>query len=174
MLERQIGDTYPPEKLPDHQGPYFAHDKTKLVQRDYRDVDSSLIAPYELYEKLTEGTLVLVMLSFVTYVIKDQKNERGEPLPDKKVSGRLLNLQLLTRVRQVYHVLAERLKILDRGDGPAWNPAVPVVPERRYFSAGTPSRKRARDSAADAAFDSFGSKATPSPPKRTRQGQGRK
>ncbi|KAJ6622199.1 hypothetical protein B0H10DRAFT_2214559 [Mycena sp. CBHHK59/15] len=155
VTERQIGDTYPPEKLPDHQGPYFAHNKTKLVQRDYRDVDSSLIAPYE---KLTEGTLVLVMLSFVTYVIKDQKNERGEPLPDKKV----------------YHVLAERLKILDHGDGPARNPAVPVVPERRYFSAGTPSRKRARDNATDAAFDSFGSKATPSPPKRTRQGQGRK
>ena len=32
VLERQVGDTYPPEKLSDHQGPYFAQDKTKLVQ----------------------------------------------------------------------------------------------------------------------------------------------
>ncbi|KAJ6546322.1 hypothetical protein B0H10DRAFT_1326960 [Mycena sp. CBHHK59/15] len=85
VTERQVGDTYPPEKLPDHQGRYFAQDKTKLVQRDYRDFNGSLIAPYELYEKLTEGTLVLVMLSFSTYVLTDQVNERGEKLPDKKI-----------------------------------------------------------------------------------------
>lgn len=60
------------------------HDKAKLVQRDYRDADGSLIAPHELYSKLTEGTLVLVTVSLATYVIINQKNERGEP-KDKKV-----------------------------------------------------------------------------------------
>ncbi|KAJ6598804.1 hypothetical protein B0H10DRAFT_2231401 [Mycena sp. CBHHK59/15] len=105
-IERQIGDTYPPDKLPDHQGPYFAHDRAKLVQCDYRDVDGvevGLIAPHELYEKLTEGTLVLVMISLATYVITDQKTAKGDPMADKKI----------------YHVLVDRLKILDRGDGQA-------------------------------------------------------
>ncbi|KAJ6606903.1 hypothetical protein B0H10DRAFT_2439874 [Mycena sp. CBHHK59/15] len=152
-IERQIGDTYPPDKLPDHQGPYFAHDRAKLVQRDYRDVDGSLIAPHELYEKLTEGTLVLVMISLATYVITDQKTAKGDPMADKKI----------------YHVLVDRLKILDRGDGQAWAPAIPTMPERRYFSSGSPAKKRARDSAADAAFENFGSRAAPGPLKKAKR-----
>jgi hypothetical protein len=72
--------------LPEVQGPFYALDKARLFQRDYRDVDNSLIAPWELTTKLIEGTLVLVMVSFVTYVITDQKSERGDPKPDKKAS----------------------------------------------------------------------------------------
>ncbi|KAJ6607639.1 hypothetical protein B0H10DRAFT_1956079 [Mycena sp. CBHHK59/15] len=68
--------------------------------------------------------------------------------------------------RKVYHVLVDRLKILDHGNGDAWNPLVPALPERRYSSA-TP--KRGRDDAADAAFDSFGSKSSPSPAKKSRR-----
>ncbi|KAJ6448045.1 hypothetical protein DFH09DRAFT_1406700 [Mycena vulgaris] len=67
IAERQIGDNYPPAKLPDHPGPYFAHEKGLLVQRDYRYTDGSLIAPHELYDKLTEGTPVLAMISLSTY-----------------------------------------------------------------------------------------------------------
>jgi hypothetical protein len=63
--------------LPEVQGPFYALDKARLFQRDYRDVDNSLIAPWELTTKLVEGTLVLVMVSFITYVITDQKSERG-------------------------------------------------------------------------------------------------
>ncbi|KAJ7787087.1 hypothetical protein B0H14DRAFT_3893309 [Mycena olivaceomarginata] len=37
-----------------------AERKARLFQRDYRDVDNSLIAPWELTTKLVEGTLVLV------------------------------------------------------------------------------------------------------------------
>ncbi|KAJ7311671.1 hypothetical protein DFH08DRAFT_973764 [Mycena albidolilacea] len=48
VAERKAGDRYSPDLLPDHQGPYFAHKKAKLVQRDYRDVDGTLIAPHEL------------------------------------------------------------------------------------------------------------------------------
>jgi hypothetical protein len=50
--------------------------------------ESKLIAPHELYQKLTEGTLVLVMLSFATYVITGQTTEAGRPIPNKKVSPR--------------------------------------------------------------------------------------
>ncbi|KAJ6631914.1 hypothetical protein B0H10DRAFT_2206319 [Mycena sp. CBHHK59/15] len=145
VTKRKVGDYYPPDQLPDHQGPYFAHNKAKLVQRDYKDVDGTLIAPCELYSKLTEGTLVLVTVSLVTYIITDQKNEKGDPKPDKKI----------------YHVLVDRLRILDHGDGEAWNPPVPALPECRYYSPATP--KRGRDAAANAAFDGFGSKSLPSP-----------
>ncbi|KAJ7737928.1 hypothetical protein B0H14DRAFT_2992745, partial [Mycena olivaceomarginata] len=107
IAERKIGDRYPPGRLSDHQGPYFAHQSAELVQRDYTDTDSKLIAPHELYQKLTEGTLVLVMLSFATYVITGQTTEAGRPIPNKKV----------------YHVLVDRLRILDHGDGEPWNPA---------------------------------------------------
>ncbi|KAJ7743419.1 hypothetical protein B0H14DRAFT_2987487, partial [Mycena olivaceomarginata] len=107
IAERKIGDRYPPGRLSDHQGPYFAHQSAELVQRDYTDTDSKLIAPHELYQKLTEGTLVLVMLSFATYVITGQTTEAGRPIPNKKV----------------YHVPVDRLRILDHGDGEPWNPA---------------------------------------------------
>ncbi|KAJ6525245.1 hypothetical protein DFH09DRAFT_1095718 [Mycena vulgaris] len=70
------------------------------------------------------------------------KMTKGNPIRDKKM----------------YHVLVDRLKILDRGDGQPWAPAIPTIPERRYFSPGSPAKKRGRDSAADAAFDNFGSR----------------
>ncbi|KAJ6532611.1 hypothetical protein B0H19DRAFT_1188015 [Mycena capillaripes] len=83
--ERNVGDKYPPSVLPEYRGPYFAHDRAQLVQRDYRDTDGKPIAPSELYHKLVEGTLVIVMVSLATYVIKDLKTERGNPIPDKKI-----------------------------------------------------------------------------------------
>ncbi|KAJ6532526.1 hypothetical protein B0H19DRAFT_1272788 [Mycena capillaripes] len=132
--ERQIGDKYPPDSLQDHRGPYFAHEKAQLIQRDYRDSDGSLIAPHELYGKLVEGTLVLVKVSLVTYIITGQTTENGAPKPDRKV----------------YHILVDQLKILDHGDGEPWNPPIPSLPERRYYSPMT--SKRPND-----AFNNFGS-----------------
>ncbi|KAJ6612936.1 hypothetical protein B0H10DRAFT_2277579 [Mycena sp. CBHHK59/15] len=144
--------TVPPSKHSDHWGPYFAHEKAELVQRDYTDKEGKLIAPEELYATLTEGTLVLVMVSLATYVIRDQKTEKGVPFPDKKI----------------YHVLVDRLKVLDCGDAQPWNPPVPEMPEARVYSPLTPQR-RARDDAADTAFNAFGLKSSPSPPKRARR-----
>ncbi|KAJ7215977.1 hypothetical protein GGX14DRAFT_391644 [Mycena pura] len=66
LFQFQPGDKYPPDKLSDHRGPYFAHNKAELVRRDYTDKDGKLIAPEELYATLTEGTLVLVV-SLATY-----------------------------------------------------------------------------------------------------------
>ncbi|KAJ7463133.1 hypothetical protein B0H11DRAFT_2241109 [Mycena galericulata] len=54
-----------------------------------------------------------LLLTFATYVITDQKTEKGEPKQDKKV----------------YHVLVDRLRILDRGNAEPWNPPVPAMPE---------------------------------------------
>ncbi|KAJ6599657.1 hypothetical protein B0H10DRAFT_2231148 [Mycena sp. CBHHK59/15] len=73
-----------PSVLSDHRGPCFAHDKAVVTQRDYANVDGKLIAPAELYSMLVEGTLVLLTVYFATYIMKDQKNDRGEPQPDRK------------------------------------------------------------------------------------------
>ncbi|KAJ7790320.1 hypothetical protein B0H14DRAFT_3161467 [Mycena olivaceomarginata] len=94
ILERKVGDTYPPSVLSDHRGPCFAHDKAVVTQRDYTDAEGNLIAPAELYSTLVEGTLVLVTVYFATYIMKDQKNDRGEPQPDRKV----------------YHLIVDKLK----------------------------------------------------------------
>jgi hypothetical protein len=57
MSERKIGDKYPPSRLPEVQGSFWALEKAVLSQRDHKDVDGTLIAPWELDAKLTEGTL---------------------------------------------------------------------------------------------------------------------
>ncbi|KAJ6613266.1 hypothetical protein B0H10DRAFT_1951661 [Mycena sp. CBHHK59/15] len=111
----------------------------------------SLIAHHELYRKIIEGTLVLVKVSLVTYIITGQITENGAPKPDRKV----------------YHILVDQLKILDYGDGEPWNVLIPSLPERRYYSPMTP--KRHRDTAADDAFNNFGSRSSPSPAKRGRR-----
>jgi hypothetical protein len=56
-----------------------------VTQRDYTDAEGNLIAPAELYSTLVEGTLVLVTVYFATYIMKDQKNDRGEAQLDRKV-----------------------------------------------------------------------------------------
>ncbi|KAJ7838946.1 hypothetical protein B0H14DRAFT_3869894 [Mycena olivaceomarginata] len=151
-VERKVGDTYPPSVLSDHRGPCFAHEKAVVTQRDYTDAEGNLIAPAELYSTLVEGTLVLVTVYFATYIMKDQTNDRGEPQPDRKV----------------YHLIVDKLKVLDHGDGEPWNPPIPMMPERRAYSPGTSPKKRARDNAVDAAFNNFG-KASPSSSKRQKR-----
>ncbi|KAJ7865049.1 hypothetical protein B0H14DRAFT_2574175 [Mycena olivaceomarginata] len=90
---RKVGDTYSPDMLPDHKVPYFSHEKSRLVQRQFKDENGNLIAPHELYGKLTEGTLF-------------SAQDHNPRFMDSKV----------------YHVNVEKLTILDKGDGAPWNP----------------------------------------------------
>ncbi|KAJ7776485.1 hypothetical protein DFH07DRAFT_980635 [Mycena maculata] len=150
VTERKVGDTYPPSTLSDVQGPAFQSEKAVLTQRDYHDLNGNLIAPGVLYGTLTEGTLVLVTVSFVTYIMTDQKTDRGLPASDKKI----------------YHLLLDKLKILDHGDGEPWNPTVPAMPGPRDTSFSP--HKRPRDEATDAAFNNF-SASSPSPSQRRRR-----
>ncbi|KAJ7804454.1 hypothetical protein B0H14DRAFT_3774471 [Mycena olivaceomarginata] len=86
-----------------------------------------------------------------------QTTEAGRPIPNKKVC----------------HVLVDRLRILDHGDGEPWNPAVPAIPQSRFYSLVNSPQRRGRDDAADSAFNNFGAKsASPSPPKRARRNAG--
>ncbi|KAJ7913839.1 hypothetical protein B0H13DRAFT_1873581 [Mycena leptocephala] len=68
------------------RGPFYALERSQLRQHDYRNSDGTLISPLEINSVLTPGTLVLVMLKFILYVMRDQKTEKGEPKPNKKAS----------------------------------------------------------------------------------------
>ncbi|KAJ7776562.1 hypothetical protein DFH07DRAFT_798577 [Mycena maculata] len=143
--ERKVGDAYDPDCLPDHRGPYFAHQKSKLIQRDYKDVDGDLIAPQEVYGKLTEGTLFSAQITLHTYIWD------GNPgFPRNKI----------------YHIYVERLKILDKGYSQAWNPSIPVLPSPSAPSTPQKRGRAERDDNADSAFDTFNSV---SPTKRSRK-----
>ncbi|KAJ7251173.1 hypothetical protein B0H12DRAFT_650971 [Mycena haematopus] len=97
---RKIGDLYDPNIFPDHSGDWFNHsDNVKIIQRDIRDEDDKLIAPSELREKLTEGTLFCATVSLKAYFWPDSKT---------------------------YHIYIERLKILDRGSGHHWSYPIPT------------------------------------------------
>ncbi|KAJ7793362.1 hypothetical protein B0H14DRAFT_149719 [Mycena olivaceomarginata] len=111
---REVGDTYSPDILPDHQAPYFAHEKSVLVQCQIKDKNGMLIAPHELYRGHS-----LLDLGFAL----DIHQQAQEPAA--------LGFQ-------VYHVNVEKLTILDKGDGAPWNPpsfdltsAVPTTPSKR-------------------------------------------
>ncbi|KAJ7830092.1 hypothetical protein B0H14DRAFT_3143688 [Mycena olivaceomarginata] len=83
--------------------------------RSYRMSSAIPGFQHELYSKLTEGSLVLLTVSFATYLMAN---------PGRKT-------------RKVYHVLVDRLKILYHGDGDAWDPPVPALPEPLYLACDT-------------------------------------
>ncbi|KAJ7243526.1 hypothetical protein C8J57DRAFT_1525632 [Mycena rebaudengoi] len=68
-------------------------------------------------------------------------------------------------VSHIYPALVERLSVLDRGYGQAWNPPIPALPERPAYTP--PSRKRPRDTATDVAFDNV-SAASPTAAKKAK------
>lgn len=69
-----VGAFYPPDLLPDHQGPYFQHNKSKLVQLDVCDIENDLVAPWNMYNKLQPGTLVLITMKLIIWIIKADLN----------------------------------------------------------------------------------------------------
>ncbi|KAJ7713518.1 hypothetical protein B0H14DRAFT_3636041 [Mycena olivaceomarginata] len=160
VAERKVGHRYSPDLLPDHQGPYFAHEKAKLVQRDYRDVDGTLIAPHELYSKLTEGSLVLLTVSFATYLMANpgrKTRKVRKPFCFIALSNESIRYTTFLSIdsrSSTMEMVTLGIHPFQRSPNPLYSPATP---------------KRRRDDAADAAFDSFGSKSSPSPAKKSRR-----
>jgi len=77
---------YDPDLLPDHRGDYFKHVHAKLVQLDIRDENDMLIPPWDMYDNLRPGTVVLIDASLVCWHIFAKG--RGDKL-DRKVSTSL-------------------------------------------------------------------------------------
>jgi hypothetical protein len=54
-----VGAHYDPHLLSDYGGNLFHHHAAKLMQHNVRDIDLHLIPPWEYYDKLHPGTMVL-------------------------------------------------------------------------------------------------------------------
>ena len=65
----ELGSFYDPDLLPDHRGDYFKHVHAKLVQLDIRDENDTLIPPWDMYDNLRPGTVVLIDASLVCWHI---------------------------------------------------------------------------------------------------------
>ena len=74
VVER--GALYSPDLLPDHRGSYFQRKNAKLVQQDIWDDDNNLITPWETYDKLRVGTIVVVDSTLICWHIP---NADGPP-----------------------------------------------------------------------------------------------
>ncbi|KAJ7812520.1 hypothetical protein B0H14DRAFT_2605744 [Mycena olivaceomarginata] len=75
---RQVGDTYDPDMFSEHRGNYFDHSlDIKIIQRDHRDADNSLIPPWELKKIPTEGTFFSAQVTLQTYIFS------GNGVPNK-------------------------------------------------------------------------------------------
>lgn len=82
-VDIKIGAYYEPNLLSDYGGPFFNHVKSKFVQLDVRDGTpagkDALIPPYNFYDRLKPGTLVLVQASLHIFVMSDTETKTGRP-----------------------------------------------------------------------------------------------
>jgi hypothetical protein len=65
----EAGALYHPDLLPDHHGDLFQHKHAKLVQQDIKDANETLVAPWQMQEKLCPGTIVVVDATLVCWHI---------------------------------------------------------------------------------------------------------
>ncbi|KAJ7721685.1 hypothetical protein B0H14DRAFT_3520579 [Mycena olivaceomarginata] len=85
---RKVSAMYSPDMLPNHKGPYFSHEKSRLVQHQIKDEKGNLIVPCELCGKLTEGTLFSAQVSLLTYINKvDTFQASPQPPVDSAFDG---------------------------------------------------------------------------------------
>ncbi|KAJ7154986.1 hypothetical protein C8R43DRAFT_1126376 [Mycena crocata] len=105
----KLGAHYDPALLPDYGGDYFNHIKAKLVQLDVRDVNNKLIAPWNFYDALRPGTLVLILASLHCFLMTDENSK------DKKE-------------RKIYQINAHSIRVLSESDEPVEKRTRPVAP----------------------------------------------
>jgi len=67
------GAYYDPHLLPDFGGPAFRLVNAKLLQREIVDAEGNLIPPWEMYDKLRPGTLVLMKVQLLTFELPDRQ-----------------------------------------------------------------------------------------------------
>ncbi|KAF8349442.1 hypothetical protein F5887DRAFT_1156523 [Amanita rubescens] len=90
------GAYYDPHLLPDFGGPAFRLVNAKLLQREIVDAEGNLIPPWEMYDKLRPGTLVLMKVQLLTF-----------ELPDRQKSG----------LRKTYQFLIDRIRVVAHSEG---------------------------------------------------------
>ncbi len=53
----------------------------KLIQREVVDAEGNLVPPWEMYDKLHPGTLVLIKVQLLTFELPDQQNDGIRKVP---------------------------------------------------------------------------------------------
>ncbi|KAF8347515.1 hypothetical protein F5887DRAFT_915780 [Amanita rubescens] len=91
-----VGAYYDPHLLPDFGGPTFRLVNAKLLQREIVDAEGNLIPPWEMYDKLRPGTLVLMKVQLLTF-----------ELPDRQKSG----------LRKTYQFLIDHIRVVAHSEG---------------------------------------------------------
>ena len=84
MSEIKLGALYDPRLLPDYGGPLYNHMSAKLVQRNIVDLATgSLVAPWDEYDKLCTGTVIIMKVLLHTYTMSLNGNTKkaGALLP---------------------------------------------------------------------------------------------
>ena len=89
-----MGAYYPLSLLSDHGGTLFKQELTKLVQLDIRDSDNNLIPPWDMYDKLRPGTIVIIEGTLVCWHISGgesglSKKVGNGPAPHPKLKSSL-------------------------------------------------------------------------------------
>ncbi|KAJ7109674.1 hypothetical protein C8R43DRAFT_904739 [Mycena crocata] len=96
--EIRLGALYDPRLLSDYGGAYFNQTKARLVQLDVRDGTengkNALVPPFNFYDRLRPGTLVLISASLHIFVMND------------------------TDANGIYQINAHSIKILADSDAP--------------------------------------------------------
>ncbi|KAJ6584272.1 hypothetical protein B0H10DRAFT_1832881, partial [Mycena sp. CBHHK59/15] len=128
--EIKIGAFYDPHLLSDYGGPFFAHVQNKLLQLDVRDAlkSNKLIPPWDFYDRLKPGTLVLA-----------------------RVSLHIFNMESGERKRKVYQINAHSVKVLADSDAEVAFRAVPVPKHMDRVA----EAEAAADPEVSNAFDNF-------------------
>lgn len=93
--EIKVGNTYDPNVLTDYGGPLFRHVYSQLVQHDISTLDKCMIPPWEEYEALTEGTLVIFTISIHTFIMPIKDNQ-GHYTGDER---RVCNTKMVTNTQ---------------------------------------------------------------------------
>ncbi|KAJ3575598.1 hypothetical protein NP233_g983 [Leucocoprinus birnbaumii] len=97
------GSTYPPSFLNDYgDRNVFNHQQAKLVQQKLYDTDNKLIPPWEMWDKLRPGTLVLVDAYLICWSIPAQG---------------------MSKPRKIFHVVSKNLRCLAKSPEDAWQPS---------------------------------------------------
>ncbi|KAJ7779472.1 hypothetical protein DFH07DRAFT_765757 [Mycena maculata] len=122
----KLGAFYDPRLLPDYGGAYFRHVKAKLLQLDVRDgtegANNALIPPYEFYDRLKVGTLVLVSASLHIFVMSDT-DAKGAPRAKR---------------RKVYQINAHSIKVLADSNEPVEQRLV-MIPRNSAGASSVPT-----------------------------------
>ncbi|TEB12650.1 hypothetical protein FA13DRAFT_1782874 [Coprinellus micaceus] len=101
--------------------------RAKLVQHNIVDAQGDLVAPWQIYDKLRPGTLVLINAKLFVW----HTGETGD--------------------RRTYQIIAEKIKVIEESDQPIEHRDI-----ARIEGPSTPSKRNAPSKTdADSAFDKF-------------------